>query len=229
MPAFFGRREGDRVFIDGLDAGHLARSLRARKGSRIDVLDTSGFLLKVELDRVTAAKVEGHLIDRIPHRPEPAARITIAIANLPATSLDLVLSRCTEAGAFAFVVFQAERSVGRGERQERWSAICREAAMLAYRFRVPEVSFATSFESALAAEDNAVVLARGAPRHLVELTEPRDVTLFIGPEGGWSDRELSLAETTASLGPRNLRADTAALVALTTALTVRRGWFPPRP
>ena len=50
---------------------------------------------------------------------------------------------------------------------------------------------------------------------------PRDLTLLVGPEGGWSDRELSLAEIKAGLGPRNLRADTAALVALSVALAAR--------
>ena len=50
--------------------------------------------------------------------------VTVAIANLPAPALELVLSRCTEAGAHAFVVFQAHRSVGRGAKLDRWTTIC---------------------------------------------------------------------------------------------------------
>jgi len=130
-------------------------------------------------------------------------------------------SRCTEAGAHAFVVFQAERSVGRGEKLERWNTICREAAMLAGRLRVPEVSAASSAEAAIGAEEFPVLLSRGSPQRLADVTSPRDLTLFVGPEGGWTDRELELAETTASLGPRNLRAETAALVGLAIALATR--------
>src|SRR5207244_6208456 len=115
----------------------------------------------------------------------PAARITLAVANLPAPALELLLSRCTEAGAFAFVVFNADRSVGRGRKLERWATICREAAMLAGRLRVPEVSAASSVEAVIGAVATPVLLSREAPRRLAEVGEPRDVTLLIGPEGGW--------------------------------------------
>jgi 16S rRNA (uracil1498-N3)-methyltransferase len=223
VPAFFGRRDGNRVAIAGADALHLARSLRARPGEEIEVVDPDGFLLTVRLDSVSPVTVEGTVIAEQPHQPEPLARVTIAIANLPAAALEHVLSRCTEAGAHAFVVFQADRSVGRGEKLERWNTICREAAMLAARLRVPQVSVASSLEAALAAVENPVVLAREAPRRLAELDKLDHLALFIGPEGGWSERELELAETAATLGPRNLRADTAALVGLAIALSARGG------
>lgn len=221
MPAFFGRRQGNRVFIVGADAAHLARSLRAKPGEEIQVVDPEGFLLTVKLDLVSPATVAGTVVAEAQYEPEPRAQVTIAVANLPAPSLDLVLSRCTEIGAHGFVVFRADRSVGRGEKLERWAAIAREGAMLAGRLRVPEVSVASSFEAAFRAAENPVLLDRSAPRRLAELSEAANVTLFIGPEGGWSERELAAVESTASLGPRNLRADTAAMVSLAIALSVR--------
>src|SRR2546426_11214027 len=93
------------------------------------------------------------------HQPEPKANITIAIANLPAPAQELVLSRCTEAGAHAFVVFHADRSVGRGEKLERWNTICREAAMLARRLRVPEASAASAAGSGVGAGEPPGLLA----------------------------------------------------------------------
>ena len=221
MPAFFGRRERDHVVIEGGDARHLARSLRARRGESIDVVDPKGFLLTVRVESVSADRVEGHVVEERAYQPEPSAHITIAIANLPAPSLELVLSRCTEAGASAFVVFNADRSVGRGQKIERWNAICREAAMLAARLRVPEVSIASDVDAVIGAADAAVMLSRTAPRRLAEITQPRDLKVLVGPEGGWTERELALATETASLGPRNLRAETAALVGLAIALSAR--------
>ena len=178
-------------------------------------------MLSVKLDVVTLGRVEGEIVAERPHQPEPPANITIAIANLPAAALELVLSRCTEAGAYAFVVFQADRSVARGEKIERWQTICREAAMLAGRLRVPAVGTAPSVDAVIAAEDDSVMLVRDAPERLAAITKPTHLTLLVGPEGGWTERELSLVSHKASLGPRNLRADTAALVGLSVALATR--------
>jgi 16S rRNA (uracil1498-N3)-methyltransferase len=221
LPSFFAERAGGRVTIIGADARHLARSLRARVGEEIEVIDPAGYLLTVRLDAVSADVVEGVVVSERPHQPEPTARITIAIANLPAPALELVLSRCTEAGAHAFHVFQAERSVARGAKLERWGTICREAAMLAGRLRIPNVDALTSLDDVLKVSDYAVMLTLNATQALAGLTQPRDVTLLVGPEGGWSERELAAVPVKAGLGPRNLRADTAALVGLAVALAKR--------
>ncbi len=222
MPSFFARREGGRAVILGGDARHLARSLRAREGEQIEVIDPDGFLLTLRLDHVSPDRVEGAVVAEREHRPEPDARITIAIANLPAPALELVLSRCTEVGAFAFHVLQADRSVARGAKAERWATICREAAMLAGRLKVPSVAGPSTLEEILSAAEHPVMLVRGATTDLADVREPRDLTLLVGPEGGWSEREESLVAVKAGLGPRNLRADTAALAGIAVALAGRR-------
>jgi len=221
VPAFFAVRSGDRAVIEGADARHLARSLRARVGEQIEVIDPAGSLLTVRLDVVSADRVEGAIVAERDHRPEPRARITIAIASLPSSALELVFARCTEVGAFAFTVFSAERSVARGEKPERWAAICREAAMLAGRLRVPQVTSARSLAEVVGQAENPVLLQRSAGARLADLITPRDLTLCIGPEGGWTDAEAALVTTRATLGPRNLQASTAAIVALGVALAVR--------
>jgi 16S rRNA (uracil1498-N3)-methyltransferase len=221
LPSFFAQREGGRAVITGGDARHLARSLRARVGEEIQVVDVAGLLLTVRLDHVSAERVEGVIIAEREHRPEPDAQITVAIAQLPAPALELVLSRGTEIGAFAFRIFSAERSVARGAKLERWNTICREAAMLAGRTRVPSVEGPSTFDEVVATSDHPVLLVRGAPTALAGMTEPRDLTLLVGPEGGWSERELGAVALKAGLGPRNLRADTAALVGLAVALAAR--------
>jgi 16S rRNA (uracil1498-N3)-methyltransferase len=222
LPSFFVERHGERAVIVGDDARHLARSLRARVGEEIEVVDPAGLMLTLRLDRVSPERVEGTVVAERQHNPEPAARIVIAIAHLPAPALELVLSRCTEAGAAGFHVVQAERSVARGAKPERWRTICREAAMLAGRLAVPEVAGPSSLDDVIALSEHPVMLVRAAPRPLAEMAEPQNLTLLVGPEGGWSEREMARVSLQATLGPRNLRADTAALVGLAIALS-RRG------
>ena len=213
MPFFFAEREGGRAVIRGVDAAHLTRSLRARPGEEIQVVDPEGWLLTVRLESVSVTKVEGAILAEQEHRPEPARHVVVAISHLPAASLEYVLSRCTEVGAAAFHVVQAERSVSRGARPERWQTICREAAMLAGRLRVPTVAGPSPLAEVLHDQPNPVMLVRGAPQELSALPRSGAITLLIGPEGGWTDEERAVVETHAGLGPRNLRADTAAIVA----------------
>ena len=221
MPYFFGERSGDRVSIGGDDARHLTLSLRARPGQTITVLDPPDRVLDVRLEAVGRARVTGVVVREAEHRPEPQARVAIAAAMLPAPALELLLARCTEIGAAAFTLVRAERSVARGAKPDRWAAICREAAMLAGRFTIPTVSGPVSLREALA-DGSSYLLDRRARLRLAGLNEPRDLTLVVGPEGGWTDGELELADgRLLRLGNRNLRAETAAMAALTVTLAVR--------
>lgn len=216
MPFFFAERDGDHALIRDADARHLTRSLRVRDGEELQVVDLKGFLLTIRVDSVSPSLVSGLIVAEQEHRPEPARRVVVAIAQLPAASLDLVLSRCTEVGAAAFHIVSADRSVARGSRMERWQSICREAAMLAGRLHVPEVAGPSPLDEVI--DENAVMLVRGADN---TIPSSGDITLLIGPEGGWSERELAMVPAQATLGPRNLRADTAAIVA--TAIAVGSG------
>ena len=218
MPFFFAEREGDRALIRGSDASHLARSLRARPGDEIQVVDADGLLLTVRVETVSSALVAGRIVAEDEHRPEPTRHVVVAISHLPAASLDLVLSRCTEVGASAFHIVQADRSIARGARPDRWQTIVREAAMLAGRLRVPVINGPSPLAEVLREEPNPVMLMRGATTPLSAMQREGDVTLLVGPEGGWSEREVAMVPVHAALGPRNLRADTAAVVA--TAIAV---------
>lgn len=220
MPFFFAQRDGSRAVIHGDDAAHLARSLRARPGEQIQVVDPAGFLLTMRLTSVSTTRVEGDVVAEVEHRPEPSRDVIVGISHLPAPALELVLSRCTEVGAAAFHIVEAERSVARGARHERWQAIVREAAMLAGRLRVPTIAGPSKLEDVLREHPDPVMLVRGAEMALSAMPARGEVTLLIGPEGGWTERELALVPLHAGLGPRNLRADTAAIVASAIAMGI---------
>ena len=219
MPFFYAtRRDGDRVEILGPDARHLAGPLRARPGELIAVVDPGGALLTVRLDAVSTREVAGSVVASRPHDPEPRLRVTMAIALLPAAALEHSLSRATELGAHAFLLLAADRSVARAAKHARWATICREAAMLAGRLVIPTVEGPVSLGEVLAGEAVAVLDGTAGSR-LAAATFAGGVTLAVGPEGGWSPGEVEAAgERLVSLGPRNLRADTAALAGLAAVL-----------
>jgi 16S rRNA (uracil1498-N3)-methyltransferase len=218
MPFFFATAVEGRVAIEGADARHLVRSLRARPGERIDVVDPAGFLMRVRLDVVGAEVVEGVVESSEPHQPEPRLRLTVGLAMLPAAGLESALARCTELGAARFVLVDAARSVARGAKPARWAAICREASMLAGRLVVPTVTGPVSLDTAVASAPRVVVLDRRADGRLAALDLGPEALVLIGPEGGWTEQELASVPERASLGLRNLRADNAAAAAVVVAL-----------
>ena len=223
VPYFFASEiDGDEVRITGDDARHLAGPLRARAGELIEVVEVAGRLLGVRLRSVSMRAVVGSIEWSREHRPEPHSAVWLAIAMLPAAGLEHVLSRATELGVAGFFLIKAERSVARGDKHARWATISREAAMLAGRLVVPEIIGPVGLHE-LAPRGPLVLLDREAPRRLAEVaagSAPGASTLAIGPEGGWSPGELERAGAgIASLGPRNLRADTAALAAVTVWLS----------
>jgi 16S rRNA (uracil1498-N3)-methyltransferase len=227
VPHFYGQLDGDRVTISGADARHLARSLRARPGEVIAVVEP-GRLLQVRLVQVGEDLVAGEVIGERPHDSEPGLEVTIAVALLPAPALEDIFAHCTEAGAAAFLLLATERSLplhgAAGEaKRVRWARICREASMLAGRWRVPAIEGPVRLDDALTGRPGCLMLDRsGGPPPSGLGSGP--LTLCFGPEGGWTPSELALAgrDRLVSLGPRNLRAETAALAGLVTLLGGRQ-------
>lgn len=182
------------------------------------MVDPAGYRLRVRLDAVSAGRVTGTVLESERHRPEPVLQLTIGLAMLPASALEEALARCTELGAAAFVLVEADRSVARGAKPDRWAAICREAAMLAGRLVVPQVAGPMPLTAALAAQPGAVMLDRGGVQRLAATPLGAEGLVLVGPEGGWTEAELAVAPRTASLGPRNLRAENAAAAAAAVVL-----------
>lgn len=222
----------------------MGRVLRLAPGDRVIVLDGSGREWLVRLSHLGGDEAAGQVEDERLVAGEPRLRLALYQALLPREKFELVLQKGTEIGVSLFVPVITARSLVRdplpAARLERWRAIAREAAEQSRRGRVPEVRQAERFEAALAAgfapagaehEAGAARSRRAACLRLFaweasdrplrevlrrELAACAEVQLWIGPEGGFSEAEARLAESSGlipvSLGPRVLRAETAGLV-----------------
>ncbi len=237
MPRFFvpaAQVAGGRVLLDGDDAAHLSRSLRAAPGERIVVADDSGTEHGVRLLAVSPQQVEGEVEWSRTATGEPrcAVHVLQAIAK---DGMDEVVEALAEVGAASILPVLTRRTVARPDarraehRVQRWQAIARNAAGLAGRGVPPVVHAIAELPAALdalppltrvlvCALDGAVALARLDP-------PPRAgeaVAMVIGPEGGLDGDELDMLRrrgaTVVHLGPRVLRARLAGTVALSLLL-----------
>lgn len=227
-PRFFVEAElcvGAAVELPAAVAHHAQHALRLRDGAAIVLFDGRGGEYPARLRAGRRAAAEVLAFDPV-ERESPLA-VTLIQSFVPNEKLDSIIEKCTELGVARIVLAPAARSVARfdGERLARKRAHWREVAIAACcqcgRNRVPAVLDAPTFAGALErAADCAArrLLAPGAGNALARNLRARSVAVAIGPEGGFTEQEIALAQragfVVATLGPRVLRAETAGPAAL---------------
>jgi 16S rRNA (uracil1498-N3)-methyltransferase len=231
---------GGAARLEGAVARQIARVLRLRRGERIILLAGDGDEYVVQLDHVSPAAVHGQVREKRLNRAEPSLQVTLYQGLTRHQSMELLLQKGTEVGVAAFVPVRCERTIAGREvelatqRLERWRRIVTEAAEQSRRGLVPAVRQPLKLSEALehARHDGLAIVAwEGEPARSLRSAlraqpsgspAPRHLGVFIGPEGGFADREIELARglgaTVVSLGPRILRAETAGPIVAALAL-----------
>ena len=209
-------------------ARRMGRVLRLRVGDHVLLLDNSGREYVVKLTDLTATAAEALVLASRQGADEPGVRLVLYQALIKGQRFDWVLEKGTELGVTAFVPVVSGRSLVRtsqpsSARLERWHRVIVEAAEQSGRSRLPEISPPIAFEKACASAAGLRILpwedeTEASLSDVLAAEEDVDaVSLFIGPEGGFPPEEVELARhqgvRTVSLGPRILRAETAAVVA----------------
>jgi 16S rRNA (uracil1498-N3)-methyltransferase len=215
-----------RVFLPGAsiegpielpkeEVDKLRKVLRLSSGAEIAVLPNDGSLIRCRLDghRAVPETVEWP-------SSEPALSLTLAQALPKGDKIDEIIRACTELGVSRFVLFPSDRTVVRwderktADRIHRLQVIAREAAEVSFRTKLPSFELAAKLEEVLTMHPDATVLSEveGISPRLQATSEL--MTIVVGPEGGWSPRELALiGDRGVTLGPRVLRVDHAAAAA----------------
>ena len=190
--------------------------LRLRKGDVVRFFDGVGNVYEGSIAHVNRDGILAPIQSRVT-QPR-GGELNLAIAILKNDRMRWVLEKATELGVTTIIPMITERVVKRPEKlPPRWNHIVREAAEQSGRAWLPEIREITGFEKALSTAEHPIVYSTVAePSDLPDTEKPP--TLFIGPEGGFTSDEIRFAEHhhahIASLGAHQLRADTAAIVAL---------------
>ena len=222
--------------ITAAQAEHLARVLRARPGMEADVV-AGGRVFHAEIAAVSLegerSEVRFNLIAEA--QAEPALPVTLVLSIYKFDSMEWAIEKATELGVAAIAPVIARRTDkhlahAAEKRAERWRRIAHEAAQQSRRSDVPLIEAPTPLAQRVRAESAAhrIVLAeqergttlRSFVDEAIEASgdEIPALEIAIGPEGGWAPEEESLFDANgwraATLGPRILRAETAAIAAL---------------
>jgi 16S rRNA (uracil1498-N3)-methyltransferase len=218
--------------LTGAQAEHMARVLRAQPGMEADVV-AGGHVFHAVVAAVSAAEVRFNLIAEL--HADPALPVTLAMAVFKFDHMEWGMEKATELGVAAIVPMLARRTEkhlaqAAEKRVERWRRIVHEAAQQSRRSDVPlvhdPISLAAHVKSAstvtrlvLAEQERTTTLRHALDEAIAAAgSEMPQLEIAIGPEGGWAPEEEALFDANGwravSLGPRILRAETAAIAAL---------------
>lgn len=227
--------QGDMVFITGLDYNHIKNVLRMKIGNNIIVNNKSNFEYEVQIISFEDDRVSAKIIRQIEMQSEPSVNLTLFQGIPKGDKMELIIQKAVEIGVKKIIPIITDRVVVKldeksaKKKTERWQKISEEAAKQSRRNAIPEVTLPAKFKDVIQSLDyyDLKILLyenekKQSIRNIFDKTtnKPKNIAVFIGPEGGLSDEEIEMSKDMyiASLGPRILRTETAGLVAATIIL-----------
>jgi 16S rRNA (uracil1498-N3)-methyltransferase len=213
---------GPVVRLAGHEARHACQARRLRQGDAVVLFDGNGREARGEILKLSGAEVQVHVSEvHSCMRPRPALTLAVAVPKGPRQ--DFMIEKCTELGVAAIWPILTARSVCSvsEHRLDKWRRTTIEAAKQSEQCWLPELGPPRRLEDVLAdvpGFERALVAAPGTESVLDiagDLAGVRTVLALVGPEGGWTEAELSgLTDKGCkpiSLGPHILRIETAAV------------------
>ncbi len=216
------------IAIEGEEAKHISRVLRKQPGDKIWVVDGMGRAFEVIIRIVAPEMIECEIEFEHHHLHEPDIDVTLAVAQLKNPSrMDWIIEKATELGVRTIIPLQTSRTIARSPKEDRWNNIAMAAMKQSGRCILPKITAPKDLKNILAnpAEYDMKLIPYERTDHILFIAEalknrkpPRTAMILIGPEGGFTDEEIQMAEkaqfTQVSLGRRRLRTETAAIIAL---------------
>ena len=212
------------ISIEGDEFKHLSHVMRLRAGDPLRVVDGAGNAFDAVVASIGRSAAVCTITASHERLHEPSRAVTLAAGILKNPSrFDFLVEKAVELGVRTIVPLLTERTIPRHGNIERWRKLCVAAMKQSGRCVLPAVQPLTSFGDFVATVPGGVArfLAHERSRPGVPPAPPsgsQEAVICIGPEGGFSDREVTAAEVAGFamvfLGPRRLRTETAAIAAL---------------
>ena len=233
LPRLFVRTplsEGARVELDGAQANYLGNVLRLKEGDELLTFDGSS---GEWLARIAEAgkKRMGLAVEQRTREPETIPDVWLAFAPVKRAQTDWLVEKATELGAAKLIPVMTQRTVAERVKLGRLQAIAIEAAEQCGRTRLPEISAPASLKQLIEqiATRKLYFADEAGGEPAAKALRPGPAAILTGPEGGFTEQERTLIRgarkgVAISLGPRILRAETAALAALAAYMALAGDW-----
>lgn len=231
MPQFFIKSSNiinNKCKIEGEDFHHLRSVRRAKPGELIDLRSDNGFVYKGRISEFNSNSIMVEIIERVMDiKRETDLFLTLYMSILKGKAFDLALQKAVEVGVNKIVPIITERTIPipdkKDSKKTRWQKIAENAAKQSMRKEIPVVEDVLSFKEALVYDHSQIKIiahteegGKNLKEYLSNKNRKESVSLMIGPEGGFSEREIvSAGENNWDqivFGFTDLRAETACIV-----------------
>ena len=215
---------------DRKEVHHIRDVMRLRQGASLNVFDGKGREYSGDIKEVNRNSIVIEIKKDVDFKGDIPYKVTLYQAMPKKSKMDFIIEKGVELGVDRIVPLVTERTVPViGEKglakRERWSRISRVASKQCGRIRLPVISDVTDFNKALieSKRNDLVIFAAldkdARPlREILKVPNPKNIAVFVGPEGDFSQDEISMAKelgcNICSLGPLVLRSETAAIYIL---------------
>ncbi|NMA69941.1 MAG: 16S rRNA (uracil(1498)-N(3))-methyltransferase [Desulfitobacterium sp.] len=229
---------GNNVFwLKGPEREHLVRVLRLSIGDEIIGFDNSGAEYKAVIEAIGDKSVTCKILEKDYPEVEAMAQVYLVAGLSKGEKMEWVIQKGTELGMAGLIPLRTKRAVMKLEgakaknRVERWQKIAAEAAKQSHRVKEPKIFPVSNWKelTELLPKDTQWLIpyeneqSQGLKTVLDKLDPQCPIAILIGPEGGFEEKEVQWSQEelkahSVTLGPRILRAETAAIAALTLVL-----------
>ncbi len=212
-----------KVSIEDIALVHQIKNvLKLKVGEAVDLLDGSGSEARGRIEKITASSIEVSILETKQESKNKMAKIILCCSILKKENFELVVEKATELGVDEIVPLICDKTVKLSVDVARLNRIAKEATEQSGRSTVPTIGEITKFKDLISRKNGPVLFFDRAGEKITTSNLKgflaKSMVLCIGPEGGWSENELNLAQKNdakiLNLGETVLRGETAALAAV---------------
>jgi 16S rRNA (uracil1498-N3)-methyltransferase len=201
----------------------IMRVLRLEAGDSIIITNGEGVEATCLMNEMTKSVIQGTLSEVTLKDRDIAREIHLYLSILKKDNFELVVQKAVELGVSKIIPITTTRTIKTNLNFERLEKIIKEAIEQSGRVWLPEISPIQTFEEAIQDAENKVLFnMNGALDWKNKLDQQKPISIFIGPEGGWTQDEIKYTQENdaliGSLGETTLRAETAAIVGVFAAI-----------
>ncbi len=228
--------------IVGEDVNHMKNVLRMKAGEHFSAADENGMCYECAVENLEKHQVTAKILEKKMGETELSSKIYLFQGLPKSDKMELIIQKAVELGAYEVIPVATKRAIVKldakkeASKLKRWQSIAEGAAKQSGRMRIPKIqevkTYREALEMAKSLDANVIPYecAEGmnGTRKIFEGIRPgMSVGIFIGPEGGWEESEVAMAQELGiqpvTLGRRILRTETAGLTTLSILMYLLEG------